>query len=189
MNTAPTYGFVLRLVSLVLIAGCDRSLDDIGSELRPSEETVSIVAPNPVTISDLPSQFIPKEPLRVVGTTSGLCVSLRGDMPTTSSDAMAREFNVLMNGAQLRASVTSITGKKVVLGPAAESWSKQGKIEKAGELAACMRPMGGDDGLPIGALIASVELTSTRPLNVRGVYWESTNAWDKAKADKKRNLR
>jgi hypothetical protein len=85
-----------------------------------------------------------------------------------------------MKGASVKAIATTSEGKTVVFGEPSETWSKEGTVAKSDELAACMRAI--DAGaLPNGVSISHIELSSDVPLDVLGVYWESTNAWDKIK--------
>jgi hypothetical protein len=168
-----------RLVLILLLAGCDRMPDDFQRLLRRHETVITVLAAKPLTISSLPARF--EKPLRVVGTMSGVCLSLRGDVTLSSADTMTAEFKSLMGGATVEATATTTDGKAVACYTPTETWWAEGRIEKKNELAACMRSIEGGEKLPIGMSITRMEISSDKPLEVRGVYWESTNAWDRAK--------
>ena len=172
---------VLVAIALLtlLLAGCDRIPDDLRRLLQSEETVVTVLAADPLTISSTPVRF--EKPLRVVGTISGVCLSLRGDVRPSSTETMAAEFKSLMSGATVKATATSTNGKTVVFHGPAETWWKEGRVAKNNELAACMRSIEGGEKLPIGMSISRIEISSDKPLDVRGVYWESTNAWDRAR--------
>jgi hypothetical protein len=94
---------------------------------------------------------------------------------------MSTEFKSLLRGASVSGIVTTTTGQTVPLVKLSEAWSKNGRIEKHNELAACVHEPERGQRLSAGAAITKVELTSSVPLEVRGVYWESSNAWDQGK--------
>jgi hypothetical protein len=108
----------------------------------------------------------------------GVCLSLRGDVGLSSADKMTAEFKSLMGGATVEAAATTANGKIVIFREPTQTWWKEGRVAKENELAACMRSPQGGEELPVGTSIAFIEVSSDKPLMVRGVYWESTNAWD-----------
>lgn len=161
------------------LGGCDRMPDDFERLLRAEKTVVTVLAADPLTISSVPVRF--EKPLRVVGSMSSVCLSLRGDLRLSSAEMMTAEFKSLMRGASVKAFATTAKGQTVALSAPAETWSKEGRIAKHNELAACMRSNEGGGELQSGISVSRVELSSDTPLEVRGVYWESTNAWDRAK--------
>ena len=174
-----------RLATVLLltltVSGCDRLFDELSRLLWGVETTVTVISPTPVKVSSSPVRFELAEPARVVGTISQLCLSLRGDFPLAPPEAMSAEFKSLLRGASVNAVVTTTTGQTVPLVKLSQAWSKNGRIEKHNELAACAHEPERGQRLSAGLAIAKVELASTVPLDVRGVYWESSNAWDQGK--------
>jgi hypothetical protein len=170
--------FYATIVVSLLVSGCDQVSDGVARIVSGgAKTTVVILAPAPLQISPSPLRLDPGKPLEVVGTIAGVCLSLRGDLPMGTADVMNAEFASHMKGIAVTAQVTTPSGKKVALGKPYQSWSKDGKVVKDQELAACMRANSND--LPVGAKVATIEISSSAPLDVRGVYWQSTNAFDK----------
>jgi hypothetical protein len=168
----------LAAIAAFLLNGCDFMSEEIGRFLRGGPKTTTVIlAPNPLRLSSVPTRLEVGKPLEVVGTISAVCLSLRGDLPLVSAEAMSAEFTSQIQGASVTAFITTTSGKKLPLSKPYQSWSKEGKIARTNELAACMR--GNSNELPAGTTVSSVEVSSSAPLDIGGVYWVSTNAWDK----------
>jgi len=163
----------------LLLAGCDRLFDELSRVLWGVETTVTIIAAAPMKVSPAPTRFDLPEPAKVVGTVAHVCLSLRGDLPLGSPEVMTAEFKNLMRGASVTVVATTTEGKTVTLSKPSQAWSKSGKIEKRDELAACVRAPEAVEALPVGTKISRIEVSATTPVDVRGLYWESSNAWDR----------
>jgi hypothetical protein len=168
------------VISTLLIGGCDR-LTDLSRLIWGVEETVIVISPTPIKVSASPTRFELREPVKVVGSIAQLCFPLRADFPLGPTEVMNAEFKSLMREAQLTAVVTTTAGKAVTLEKVSQSWSKNGKVEKRDELSACVYEQQKGQALPVGTAISKVEVKATAPLDVRGVFWVSSNAWDQGK--------
>ena len=102
---------------------------------------------------------------------AAVCLSLRGNFDLATADVMESEFRSLMRGASVTVIAMTSDGKNVELREPTQAWSKDGKIEKSNELSACMRRSGKPKELAIGTTISRLEISSTAPLDVRGIYW------------------
>jgi hypothetical protein len=145
------------------------------------DETAVVISPAPLRVSQSPTNFELREPVKVVGSIAQVCLPLRNNFPLGPAEAMNTEFNSLMRGGALTAVVTTTAGQSVKLSKVSQSWSKNGKIEGSDELAACLYTEGRSQALPVGTAISKVQVASTTPLDVRGIYWVSSNAWDQSK--------
>jgi len=171
---------VLHCVAVLalFLGGCDDA-PGVPAPWKSDETTRVILTRDRLILSARPVEFQSISGVKVVGTISGVCLSLRGDIPLRDAQAMAEEFYSNMRTASVRAVVTVAAGQKVILAVPSQSWSEVGQIAKHNELAACVRGRPGD--LPIGTSISSIEITAASRLEVEGVYWESTNVFDEAK--------
>lgn len=177
---------MIRLVAISLfsslLAGCDRLSDEVSRLFWGIESTFTVVSQSPVTLSPMPIRFEFQEPLRVVGSIAQVCASMRGGFPQSSlPDPMKAEFESMMRGASISALVTTTNGKTIALRASLRGWRKHGRIEEKNELAVCVHASQKLQDLPIGTKISRIEVSSSAPLDVRGLYWESSNELDARK--------
>ena len=168
----------ISVVGVLLLAGCDQIGDKLSSWFWGTERHVTVISATPVQLSTTPIGFDLREPGKVVGSFAAVCLSLRGNLGATRADVMEGEFKSLMKEASVTTIVTTSGAKKVELRDPMQTWSKHGTIEKRDELSACLRAPAGQGTLAVGTGITRVEIRSSVPLDVRGIYWESNNIGD-----------
>lgn len=168
---------ILAAVVFVL-TGCEQIFDQLAYWLWGRETNIAVISKVPVELSPTPVRLDVRQPAKIVGRLNYVCFSLRGDLPLGPTDAMTAEYETLMHGASLTVVATTGTGESITLKKPVQAWSKFGKVEKSSELSTCTRISDNQSLPPVGAVITRIEVSSTVPLQARGVYWESTNAFD-----------
>ena len=104
-----------------------------------------------------------------------VCISFRGNFPLRHAD---QEFDRIMQGVEFNATVHTDAGSEVELSNPMRAWSKYGELEKKDELAACLHLNCKKEKLSIGTIITAIDIAANKPINVQGIYWNSTNRWD-----------
>ncbi len=160
---------VLILVAVVLV-GCERLMRALLPAFGGQEVALSN---KPTVLSTEPTRFAGTEPLKVLGFTSDLCFVLADDVAKDADiDATIKR---LKGGARL-AAVLHTNGNADVAWKC-DGWSFAPSESGRGILSACMR-WECNQTPPKGTEIASIDVTSDRPLRILGANWSSTAAFD-----------
>ncbi len=132
-----------------------------------------VLSDKPAMLGTKPIRFSADEPLRIVGKTSDFCVTLSKDVPNVEdTDA---QFEQLMAGAKLSAVLNASDGKKYPW--TCNGWSFYPNNSGRGRMSACFR-WECNQTPPTGTEIASIDVSSDRPLQIFGADWSSTSAFD-----------
>ena len=167
VDTSSGAPFVLILSLLVIACDRDQAEKIIGIGKAPD---VTVLTMRPITISPQPLDFKPDPPLVVGRGPSGLCLTLKGGLMFARSELLTREYNEAMHGVAVTVKATTTSNDTIVLNTAAETWSKEGRVTKGGELAACMRAA---KKVPPGTKISKITVTGSSTLELLGAYWET----------------
>ena len=168
--------FLFTVISLFL-CGCGKELDKFISFLSGEKTNEVILTDKPIELTDKAIVFEPKKPAKVVGEEAAVCLALRGDIPLGPQQKMDSEFKSFMNNADVFVDADTPNGKSFKFCTPMQSWSKYGHILPDDELSACMRVKCGEE-VPKGTEFVKFSITTSKPITVKGIYWESTNAWD-----------
>lgn len=158
----------LILLALVLAAGCDR-LDKAAVGFA-GWETVALSS-RPFELDAQGQTFTSKDQMKVLGM-SNACVVLKKHYPTAPQAQMDRDFESLLQGADVSATLIAENGQAYHLGSPGQAWSLDGAISSSSELSACVSSAGNAEA-PEGAVIKSVHIKSDKHLSVLGAYWQS----------------
>lgn len=155
-------------VVLALSAGCDR-LNDLAMRMAGWETIV--LESHPFELRAEGRQFLSQTALTSRGEVS-VCVVLKTDAGEQPPPFQSDEFESLMKGAILTATLESEAGRVYNLGHPSQAWVLDGVVSEGPELAACVAN-GSEESIPEGEVIRTVQIRSDRPLTVLGVYWQS----------------
>ncbi len=155
-------------VALALSAGCDR-LNDLTMRMAGWETIV--LESHPFELRAQERQFLSQAALTSRGEVS-VCVVLKTDAGEQPPPFRSAEFEALMKGAVLTATLESEAGRVYSLGLPSQAWKLNGVVSDGPELAACVSN-GDEASIPEGEVIRTVQIRSDRPLTVLGVYWQS----------------
>ena len=163
-------GFVLMLALLgSALAGCDRPT---GFLPGPNEQDV-VLSDKPMMLGANVARFPADKPLKVLGVTSDLCVTLSNDAPEV--DDIDAEYEKLKGGAHLLAVLHARDGKDYPWKCGGWRFSPNGSGR--GTMAACLK-WECNQTPPKGTEITSIDLSSDRPLRILGAQWSSTDSFD-----------
>jgi hypothetical protein len=169
-------GLVFAL-SVLALGGCDRFPDLF---FGPDDHRV-VLADKPLLLDTKPMRLSSDEQIKVAGMTTELCATLSHDAHLdTKADAKAisAEFVKLKGGAHLFAVLHARNGKNYDWKCDSWSFSPTGSSDSNhGTMSACLRWECAETP-PKGTEIASIDLSTDRPLRVLGVDWSSTDAFD-----------
>lgn len=171
---------LIRLVLLplvVVLVGCDQFPELF---FGPDDHKV-VLADKPLLLDTKPTHLSSEEQIKVVGMTTELCATLSHDAHVdTKADTKTinAEFAKLKGGAHLFAVLHARDGKDYNW--KCDSWSfspNSSSDSNHGTMNACLKWECAETP-PKGTEIASIDLSSDRPLRVLGVDWSSTDAFD-----------
>lgn len=162
------------------LCGCGR-IDQAFEALAGHESQTILLTKGSIQLGAQAVELTSPEPLKVVGSQASVCIVVNRDVPLGPQAVVDRIFKDNLKGAQLTVSITRSDGKTFELRATDQAWNLSGLVA-AGELAACSSCSCSREGcrtlFPKGAIIKSVRVASSVPLNSPGVYWSSTNAFD-----------
>ena len=161
------------LVCLGLI-GCAPS-DDFMDSLFGIKHNSVVLASSAFELSRTPVSFAPATGAEVSGKLSNICVVLAGGVPSKSSE---KEGERLLNGAQIKASVSTDAGATHEFSCQGIGWAMSGRVVPSDEITACVHPSCAKQTLPVGSKIRSISISASAPVHVLGAYWYSTSAFD-----------
>lgn len=169
---------VTAIAMLLALTGCDAKLDKLFDLLSGATTNTVVLSKNSARLNTSPTKFLPTEPMFVAGSQASVCVVLAGGIPLQSTSTMDAVFNKLMQDAILESVLRMEDGSTVTFSNVGRAWSMWGNVVERDEVAACSSAKCGTE-LPIGAKFKAVEITASPALEIKGVYWSSTNAFDK----------
>ena len=156
-----------------LLSGCEDPLYDLLDLLSGVRTEQVVLLDQPMTITER-EIIILSNAVKTVGDSSSVCLVLSGDVEGADSESA---FSRLVNGASVIVIAASETGEKNEFSRVSKSWALKGTIARSKEVSLCLLSPCGED-VPIGSEFTSLEILSSKKLDVIGVYWESTNRWD-----------
>ena len=162
------------------LCACGDAPDDILDQLAGIDTNKVVISSEPTIVSEDVTNFPTNGSVVVVGETALVCVSLRGGFPRKSQDESMAEYARLLDGAELSVSITTAVGDSHEMSRSAYSWSKYGVIMKSDEIASCAHLRCDVPGLETGTVVNQIAVSANKPVLIQGLYWESTNRWDKA---------
>jgi hypothetical protein len=175
MKTKMQIGLVLAPLAIALV-GCDRFPELF---FGPHDHRV-VLSDKPLLLDTKPAHFSTDE-IKVWGMTSEICATLSNDAHIdTKQDGKAInvEFAKAKGGAHLLAVLHARDGKDYEWKGDVWSLASNGASKSAPvTMNACLR-WECAEAPPKGTEIASIDLSSDRPLPVLGAYWTSTDAFD-----------
>jgi len=163
-----------------MLSACDESPNDILDQLSGIDTNKVVVSAKPAIIGAEAMDFPTGGSAIVAGETALVCVSLRGEFPRTSTDESMAEYARLLDGAELTISITTEIGDSYKMSRSSYSWSKYGVVMKNDEIASCAHLRCDVPGLETGTVVNQITVSASKPVSIQGLYWESTNRWDKA---------
>lgn len=169
--------FIL-ILCLFSLAGCGRQLDRLMDKLAGNNSQTVVLVGSPTTIDSRNVSFTSKEPMRVLGEAAGVCLVIKSGVALAPQPIMDKHFKEALGDAVLSGTIRVSGGQSFDLGSVGQSWTKYGVLTDAEEIAACLSCACGPKPL-VGSEISEVALRSTVPIRVLGIYWESTDAFDK----------
>jgi hypothetical protein len=172
-----TVRHLLLLIS-VLLAGCGQRLEQLFDLLSGHETQTAVLVGKPVTLGPAGIALKSSETIKVIGEEAGVCVVLRTGIVLAPQPEMDRHYQEALSGTKLSSTITLKSGQVFQSSSVAQSWSKYGKVTSGDEMAACLSCACGPM-LPVGSEVSKIEVKSSSPIRVLGMYWESTNAFDK----------
>jgi hypothetical protein len=165
---------VALLLAAILMVGCDSSV--------PSWPP----ADSYVTVFESETE-IPQEPLTVmlsnasvVGSVANVCLALGSGTPAPhTKEQLKSEVGQFLNDSTVSVLVTTEQGEERAFCGPSFGWSREGKFAGENELNVCFQASCSGETIEVGTEVLSVSLSASPPLKVSGVYWESTNAYDR----------
>lgn len=173
LNSSPNLpGVAMRAALLTaflaLTSGCDQ-LDRTMTQLD-GMDTV-ILSAQPFELNPHGRVLTSSDQMKTRGISS-VCVALKSHYPIAPQPQMDRDFESLLQGANISATLVAENGSEYRLDGANQAWALDGAISSTEELSACVSSVG-NVKMPEGTVIKSVRLRSDRPLAVLGAYWQS----------------
>lgn len=153
---------------LALTSGCDQ-LNRTMMQLD-GMDTVMLSA-QPFELNSQERTFTSSGQMKTRGISS-VCVALKSHYPIAPQPQMDRDFESLLQGANISATLVAENGPEYRLDSANQAWALNGAVSSTEELSACVSSAGNVQ-VPEGAIIRSVRLRSDKPLAVLGAYWQS----------------
>lgn len=175
----------LPIAFVVSLAGCDVNFEKLVGLMTGREENVVVLVDTPTLLGPVPRTLASTEqPMKVLGEWSSLCLSLRGAVPLQDSKVMEQIFSDAMGKARVNIELTFSNGARMNLRQPLQAWSLRGKVVEQDELSACAgTPCKAD--LPIGLQVSKVDISSSLPLSVQGIYWQSETDLPKPPSESK----
>ena len=164
-------------ISFALLSGCDQQMGELMDALAGTETNTVVLMNEPVVIDSSGLTLGGTDPMKVVGETSSLCLVLTSGVPLGPRTEMDRQFQKAMQGAVIDATVTTRAGESFDLTRTGQAWSKYGEVLAGDELSACLS-CGCGRSPRVGSEIAEIVVRSSPQLEVQGIYWKSTDAYD-----------
>lgn len=137
-----------------------------------------------MTIGPEGVSFRSKEPMKVLGDTAGICLVLKTGIEPTSWPIMEEHYKDALGEATLSGTIKVSDGKSFELGRLGQAWREFGVVADRNEFSACLSCACGPRP-QVGSEISEVTLRSSSPVHVKGIYWESTNAFDNVRKNKR----
>ncbi|MFD1299230.1 hypothetical protein ACFQ4Q_21610 [Lysobacter gummosus] len=162
--------FGVVFLALLLSTGCDRIDKEISHMAGFGEQTV-VLSSQPFELTSQGRIFTSKEQMKVLGVSS-VCVVLKTHQPMAPQSEMDRDFESLLKGEKISATLTDGNGREHSLDGVGQAWSRHGAVSSVEEISACLSCACGSR-IPDGTVIKSVQIKSDKPLPVLGAYWES----------------
>ncbi len=171
--------FAAALFALLALAACSK-VQRIIDAMTGKTTNIIVLADQPLMIGAT-QIVLPAADARVVGKDTSVCFLLRGNVPSKQMMKLGDELDAVVQDAGVSVSILSNTGQRTALLSHGQAWSMYGVILPEDELSICFSVRCGTASLPIGTEVVDVTLSATNPLQVFGVYWQSTDTFDQLK--------
>jgi hypothetical protein len=155
----------LALLSLLLVA-CD-SAESLRGSLFPSNEIVTVVTKEAITLSATPTVLAAKDGLKAFGDINLICFALRDGVSVEDTNNAYREA---IRDTRIEVAIFLDNGSRLKLRPPMQAWALSGRVLGERELSACASV---HCRMPAGSAVYKVEATSEPSLATRGVFWNS----------------
>jgi hypothetical protein len=160
----------LSLLFFLLIAGCDQ-IEKGFMNLEGFNEQTVVLSSQPFELTAEGRTITSKEQMKSLGISS-VCVVLKTHYPMAHKPQMDRDFESLLQGTKISATLTDTEGHEHLFDSVGMAWNMNGAVSYSEELSACVSCACGSH-VPVGSTIKSVHIRSDRPLGVLGAYWHS----------------
>lgn len=171
--------YLILTLLIPLLSGCDREVSDFFDFIDGTKSSTVVLSKKPVRIGIEPLKFIVEKDAQIMGGRAAVCVLLRDNYPLRPAAEMDVEFKKLMREADILSLMQTANGTTIKMGSPNQSWSKYGALGDRDEFSACMNVTLDITKFPPGTSVTLIEISSDAELDVKGIYWESTNRWDK----------
>ena len=153
---------------LALATGCNQ----LGNAtMQIAGWDTAILSARPFELNSQGRVFTSTDQMKALGVSSA-CVVLKTHHPRAPQAQMDRDFEALLQGAHISATLKAVNGAEYRLDSANQAWALDGVISSSEELSACVSSAGNPE-VPEGTIIESVHIRSDKPLAVLGAYWQS----------------
>ena len=160
---------------VLLLSGCNNDANESLDFIFGRKTNTVVLVNKPITIGKKAMHFDTNKKAKIISSNSAVCVSLRGNFPLAPVEKMDKEYERLTNGTQIYAKVYTESGSIIEVNGHMQAWKKYGVIEKNDELSACLNLNCKKEKLSNGAIVNSIEISADKPIEVKGLYWTSSN--------------
>ncbi len=161
----------LTIVMTVLVA-CDSAADKFLDAISGRQTNLVILSKEPVTLGPAPVTLTSKEPMKVLGEWTSVCLVLRDGISLKPQPQMDKILSEALGGGKISTTLELSNGSRVALHQPMMGWEHVGRILSQDELSACASASC-EAALPRGTTVKSVEISADRAVQIRGIYWES----------------
>ncbi len=145
------------------------------TERRPVTRDTVVLAKEPIELTPEPRSYTPSPSARIVGETNRLCVVLAEAVFEGGTRQRKAMHDELLGDAELKAILHLDDNSDRELNGSTYWWSFaiNDGVRRA-ELSSCLQ-VSGEPGLPITARVERFQIWSSEPLEVQGIFWESSD--------------
>ena len=163
--------WLCRLAILLLLSGCDVSLEKLDDLLTGRKKNDVVLASAPTVVGSSVRTFATQEPMEVVGADAAVCFVLKGGAALQDQESMQAAFKQATAGLNLEVDLVQPDGTRLRMGKPYQAWRLYGKVLKREELSVCVGAPCGTT-LPVGG-IRMIEAAARPDFPVQGIYWSS----------------
>lgn len=177
--------FFIVLFSII-ISGCDQQFIKLSEQLMGINEDLVILSNHPQTLTSDGLVFSNQEnKIKITGSSLNVCLALKTDSPNTSSQQTEQYYNEIIGNKKLTGYLTLKSGRTIDLKRSSQQWNMYGKVTEKNELSFCLITSCKKQAISKDDEVLQINISSTEPLPILGVYWQSSNIDDLF--DKKNN--
>ena len=161
-----------------LFAGCGDSVDQVFDKLSGHETQTVVLVKDATTVTVNPMLLKSATPMMVIGSDSGICMVLKKEISLAPQPVMDKYFEEALGGAKFSAILRTKAGREFTMTSTGYSWQQRGVVTSTAEMAACLSCACGPKP-SVGSEISEISLKASSPVRVLGIYWKSSNVFDK----------